>query len=150
MPSGRKPSPNSWAGRPFPKRISAARANCWRKAGKGYPDSARLRVISTMDVLRGEFDFGFRIFTLRFILGQGTTTWSEIMTPIKKVFGTSFFSILLVVVGLFMVCSGRMQQVQLEEESYGEENSDEAYKDDLLKRLEVLEGETASTPETGQ
>jgi hypothetical protein len=31
------------------------------------------------------------------------------MTPIKKVFGTSIFSILLVVVGLFMVCSGCMQ-----------------------------------------
>jgi TolA-binding protein len=40
--------------------------------------------------------------------------------------------------------------VELEEDSSGEENADEAYKDDLLKRLEVLEGETASTPETGE
>lgn len=64
------------------------------------------------------------------------------MTPLKKIIGTSIFSLLLAVVGLFMVCSGRVQQVQLEDDLFSSDASDEAYKDDLLKRLEVLEGET--------
>jgi tol-pal system protein YbgF len=69
------------------------------------------------------------------------------MTPFKKIIGTSIFSLLLAVVGLFMVCSGRVQQVELEDDLFTQDaSSDEAYKDDLLKRLEVLEGETG-TPE---
>ncbi len=67
------------------------------------------------------------------------------MTSLKKIIGTSIFSLLLVIVGLFMVCSGHMQQVQLEDDSLSQESSDEAYKDDLLKRLEVLEGEGPTT-----
>jgi hypothetical protein len=36
------------------------------ESGQGYPDSARLRVISTMDVLRGNSisDFGFSPYVL--------------------------------------------------------------------------------------
>jgi TolA-binding protein len=74
-----------------------------------------------------------------------------IMTPLKKIIGTSIFSLLLAVVGLFVVCSGsRQQQVQIEDDLFAEENSDEAYKDDLLKRLELLEGEnqTIESPES--
>jgi len=69
------------------------------------------------------------------------------MTPLKKIIGTSIFSLLLVVVGLFVVCSGSRQQAQIEDDPLAEENSDEAYKDDLLKRLELLEGEN-QTAET--
>jgi TolA-binding protein len=72
------------------------------------------------------------------------------MTPFKKIIGTSIFSLLLTVVGLFVVCSGSRQQIQLEDDPLlAEETSDEAYKDDLLKRLELLDNEspTASAPE---
>jgi tol-pal system protein YbgF len=71
------------------------------------------------------------------------------MTPLKKVIGTSIFSLLLAVVGLFMVCSGRVQQVELEDDLFTQDASDEAYKDDLLKRLEVLEGETGAQDTAG-
>ncbi|MCI0698239.1 tetratricopeptide repeat protein [candidate division KSB1 bacterium] len=71
------------------------------------------------------------------------------MTPLKKIIGTSIFSLLLAVVGLFMVCSGRVQQVELEDDLFAQDASDEAYKDDLLKRLEVLEGETGAQETAG-
>ncbi len=71
------------------------------------------------------------------------------MTPLKKIIGTSIFSLLLAVVGLFMVCSGRVQQVELEDDLFMQDASDEAYKDDLLKRLEVLEGETGAQETAG-
>jgi len=69
------------------------------------------------------------------------------MTPFKKIIGASFFSLLVAVVGLFVVCGGNRQKVQIEDDPFAEENSDEAYKDDLLKRLELLEteGQTAGT-----
>jgi TolA-binding protein len=67
------------------------------------------------------------------------------MTQTRKLIGTSLFSLLLVTIGLFMVCSGRVQQVQTEDDLFGEENTDEAYREDLLKRLEVLEGEGETT-----
>ncbi|MCI0617752.1 tetratricopeptide repeat protein [bacterium] len=71
------------------------------------------------------------------------------MTPLKKIIGTSIFSLLLAIVGLFMVCSGRVQQVELEDDLFTQDASDEAYKDDLLKRLEVLEGETGAQETAG-
>ncbi len=71
------------------------------------------------------------------------------MTPLKKIIGTSIFSLLLAVVGLFMVCSGRVQQVELEDDLFTQDATDEAYKDDLLKRLEVLEGETGAQETAG-
>ncbi len=75
------------------------------------------------------------------------------MTQFKKIIGASFFSLLFAVVGLFVVCGSNRQKVQIEDDPFAEENSDEAYKDDLLKRLELLEteGQTAGTegvPET--
>jgi len=63
------------------------------------------------------------------------------MTPFKKIIGASFFSLLFAVVGLFVVCGGNRQKVQIEDDPFAEENSDEVYKDDLLKRLELLETE---------
>jgi tol-pal system protein YbgF len=71
------------------------------------------------------------------------------MTPLKKIIGTSIFSLLLAVVGLFMVCSGRVQQVQLEDDLFTQDASDDASRDDLLKRLEVLEGETGAQETAG-
>jgi TolA-binding protein len=71
------------------------------------------------------------------------------MTPLKKNIGTSIFSLLLAVVGLFMVCSGRVQQVQLEDDLFTPEASEEADRDDLLKRLEVLEGEAGAQDNAG-
>jgi len=73
------------------------------------------------------------------------------MTQFKKIIGASFFSLLVAVVGLFVVCGSNRQKVQIEDDPFAEENTDEAYKDDLLKRLELLEteGQTAVAPEAG-
>lgn len=73
------------------------------------------------------------------------------MTQFKKIIGASFFSLLVAVVGLFVVCGSNRQKVQIEDDPFAEENTDEVYKDDLLKRLELLEteGQTASAPEAG-
>ena len=74
-------------------------------------------------------------------------------SQMKKVFGTSFVSLLLVVIGLFVVCSGSMQDISLEDEfmeedflddeflsdgEFGDE-MDESYKDELLGKLDVIE-----------
>ncbi len=72
------------------------------------------------------------------------------MTPFKKIIGASFFSLLFAVVGLFVVCGGNRQKVQIEDDPFAEENSDEAYKDDLLKRLELLETEGQTAGTTGE
>jgi TolA-binding protein len=48
-----------------------------------------------------------------------------------------------------MVCSGRVQQVQLEDDLFTPEASEEADRDDLLKRLEVLEGEAGAQDNAG-
>jgi len=71
------------------------------------------------------------------------------MTPFKKIIGASFFSLLFAVVGLFVVCGGNRQKVQIEDDPFAEENSDEAYKDDLLKRLELLETEGQTAGKAG-
>ncbi|MCG3118582.1 MAG: hypothetical protein ALAOOOJD_00802 [bacterium] len=63
------------------------------------------------------------------------------MTPFKKIIGPSLFSLLLAVAGLFVVCSGSRQQIQLEDDPFAEETTDDASRDDLLKRLELLENE---------
>jgi tol-pal system protein YbgF len=70
------------------------------------------------------------------------------MTPFKKIIGTSLFSLLLAVAGLFVVCSGSRQQVQLEDDLFADENSGDASQDDLLKRLELLENEAPATGQT--
>lgn len=71
------------------------------------------------------------------------------MTPFKKIIGASFFSLLVAVVGLFVVCGSNRQKVQIEDDPFAEESTDEAYKDDLLKRLELLETEGATAGTTG-
>ncbi len=87
------------------------------------------------------------------------------MTQTQRIFGTSLFSLLLVVVGLFVVCSGRMQNVGFEDEfgddSEGMEQSGEfgQFEDtfgpegevtdqsDVLSRLDMLESEDSSSME---
>lgn len=74
------------------------------------------------------------------------------MTPFKKIIGPSLFSLLLAVAGLFVVCSGSRQQIQLEDDPFAEEPTDDASRDDLLKRLELLEneGQTAGVQENAE
>lgn len=80
------------------------------------------------------------------------------MSQSQKIFGTSLLSLLLVVVGLFVVCSGRVQDVNFEDElaedefisdelSEDEEGEDIAGDEDLIGRLDELEGEEAENGE---
>ena len=81
------------------------------------------------------------------------------MTKLQRILGTSILSLLLVVVGLFVVCSGRVQDVAFEDEFVEDEyatdsenpesmeESSTSTADDLLGRLELLEessGESSS------
>ncbi|MCG3154145.1 MAG: hypothetical protein DKINENOH_00738 [bacterium] len=87
------------------------------------------------------------------------------MTQTQRIFGTSLFSLLLVVVGLFVVCSGRMQNVGFEDE-FGDDaesmeqtgefgQSDDTFgpegevtdQSDVLSRLDMLESEDSSSME---
>ncbi|MGH7496185.1 MAG: tetratricopeptide repeat protein [bacterium] len=69
------------------------------------------------------------------------------MTKLQRVLGTSILSLLLVIVGLFVVCSGRVQDVAFEDEFVEDEyatdsentDSSSSTADDLLGRLELLE-----------
>ena len=78
----------------------------------------------------------------------------------KKVFRASLASLFIVIVGLFVVCSGSMRNVSLEDEFLNDEfleddflsdletgdNPDDAYKDELLGRLDYMdEGTTSSS-----
>ncbi len=83
------------------------------------------------------------------------------MTQTQRVLGTSIFSLLLVVVGLFVVCSGRVQNVGFEDE-FGDETEMPAGQDvfgpesevagsgvgdsDVLSRLDMLENESEAAP----
>ncbi|NUM76735.1 hypothetical protein HUU40_20410, partial [candidate division KSB1 bacterium] len=84
------------------------------------------------------------------------------MTQTQRVLGTSIFSLLLVVVGLFVVCSGRVQNVGFEDEfgdntempagqdtfgPEGEVTGSGAFSDsDVLSRLDMLENESEASP----
>ncbi len=73
------------------------------------------------------------------------------MTKLQRILGTSILSLLLVVVGLFVVCSGRVQDVAFEDEFVEDEYATDSENpqatepessstaDDLLGRLELLE-----------
>ncbi len=73
----------------------------------------------------------------------------------QRILGTSLLSLLLVIVGLFMVCSGRVQDVNFEDELAEDEFiSDEMIEEegeeitgdeDLIGRLDVLESDSDST-----
>ena len=84
------------------------------------------------------------------------------MTQTQRVLGTSIFSLLLVVIGLFVVCSGRVQNVGFEDEfgdntempagqdtfgPEGEVTGSGAFSDsDVLSRLDMLENESEAAP----
>ncbi len=73
------------------------------------------------------------------------------MSKSQRILGTSLFSLLLVVVGLFVVCSGRVQDVNFEDELSEdefitedlseEEGEDIAGDEDLIGRLDELDAE---------
>lgn len=64
------------------------------------------------------------------------------MTKTQKIIGTSLFSLLLVCVGMFMVCSGRSARIGNEEDYASQEEQDEQYRNDLLSKLEFLESQS--------
>ncbi len=64
------------------------------------------------------------------------------MTKTQKIIGTSLFSLLLVCVGMFMVCSGRSARVGNEEDYASQEELDDQYRNDLLSKLEYLENQS--------
>jgi TolA-binding protein len=77
------------------------------------------------------------------------------MTKLQRLLGTSILSLLLVIVGLFVVCSGRVQDIAFEDEFSEDEFATDSEKtdesssetaDDLLGQLELLEegGEESS------
>jgi TolA-binding protein len=68
------------------------------------------------------------------------------MTKTQKIIGTSLFSLLLVCVGMFMVCSGRSARVGNEEDYAAQEDLDEKYRNDLLAKLEYLENQSGLQP----
>lgn len=68
------------------------------------------------------------------------------MTQTQKIIGTSLFSLLLVSVVLFMVCSGRAAKVGNEEDYTNQQDLDEAYRRDLLSKLEFLESQSGLQP----
>lgn len=59
------------------------------------------------------------------------------MSKTQRIFGTSLLSLLLVVVGLFVVCSGRVQDVNFEDELA----EDEFISDDLAEEEGEIEGD---------
>lgn len=68
------------------------------------------------------------------------------MTKTQKIIGTSLFSLLLVCVGMFMVCSGRSARIGNEEDYASQEEMDEQYRNDLLSKLEFLENQSGIQP----
>lgn len=72
------------------------------------------------------------------------------MTQTQKLIGTSLFSLLLVSVVLFMVCSGRTPKVSNEEDYMNQQEVDEAYRRDLLSKLEFLESQSGLAPKEAE
>ncbi len=69
------------------------------------------------------------------------------MSELRKILGTSVLSLFVVTWGLFMVCSGRVPEVNYDdysmfEEEYGEETSD------LMDQLAMLDDETSNLEES--
>lgn len=76
------------------------------------------------------------------------------MTKMQKIIGSSVISLLLLAVTMFSMCSVRMEKLNtdgdIDDLAFEEfEEDDEAYQDDLLSRLEVLDGEEAANTNAG-
>ena len=75
------------------------------------------------------------------------------MSNLRKIFGTSVMSLLLVIWGLFMVCSGRVPQVNngddfSDDEFYTDsEQGDQSQNADLMNQLAVLDDDSTSLEE---
>ncbi|RMF70362.1 MAG: tetratricopeptide repeat protein [Calditrichaeota bacterium] len=65
------------------------------------------------------------------------------MSELKRIIGTSTFSLLLVVWGLFMVCSGRVPDVNYEDDTLSsEQQAEEDSNSDLMSQLADLDEES--------
>ncbi len=76
------------------------------------------------------------------------------MSDLKRIFGTSLMTVLLVMWGLFMVCSGRVPDVNYDDELFGDEvdfdqENNQSGNSELMSQLAVLDEET-SNMENGQ
>ena len=77
------------------------------------------------------------------------------MSDLKKIFGTSVMSVLLVIWGLFMVCSGRVPDVNYDDEFLSDEtgtrdNSGQSDNSQLLSQLAVLDKNESTNLENNQ
>lgn len=77
------------------------------------------------------------------------------MTKTQKIIGSSLLSLLLLAVTMFSMCSVRMQRLNtdgdIDDLAFEEfEEGDDAYQDDLLSRLEVLDGDEAQSQESAE
>lgn len=70
------------------------------------------------------------------------------MTDLRKILGTSFMSLLLVIWGLFMVCSGRVPQVgyedDLSDDEFYTENDNQGGDAEVVNQLAVLDEESTN------
>ncbi len=71
------------------------------------------------------------------------------MSQLKNILGTSFLSLLLVIWGLFMVCSGRVPDVNIGYDYSGfEENNVAESKSELMTQLALLDDESTKLEDT--
>ncbi len=72
------------------------------------------------------------------------------MTELRRIFGTSVLSLLLVIWGLFMVCSGRVPDVNYDDDLFADSEFDMGSSDendgnsDLMTQLAALDDESSS------
>lgn len=76
------------------------------------------------------------------------------MSDLRRIFGTSLMTVLLVMWGLFMVCSGRVPDVNYDDELFGDDadfgqDYNQSGNSELMSQLAVLDEETSSM-ENGQ
>lgn len=77
------------------------------------------------------------------------------MTRTQKILGSSVLSLLLLAVTMFSMCSVRMQKLNtdgdIDDLAFEEfDEGDEAYQDDLLSKLEVIDGNETSDASQGK
>jgi len=64
------------------------------------------------------------------------------MAQIRRILGTSLFSLILVIWGLFMVCSGRVPDVQYDDDFAAIEEDYDSEQADLMNQLAMLDEES--------
>jgi TolA-binding protein len=69
------------------------------------------------------------------------------MSKLRKILGTSTLSLIVVIWGLSMVCSGRVPEMYTEDNWMTEENIEENDKSDLMKQLAALDDQATELEE---